>query len=108
MKALDFLSKNKTISERAESYTNGIKKNIQYSILTSLENARDKIKSEIFDLQDFNLTTDLNKDMRRMSQQDCEARFIKIIELEYELTLMEVEIKSKQLSFDKYFTDAQD
>lgn len=103
MKALEILQKSKTVGERAEQYSQAIKKDLEYEVIRSLEQKIEKLKSRIFDLGDMTLDTNLNKGLVRMSQEDCQARFKELISAEYELLLSEEELTAKKEIFAKYF-----
>lgn len=49
------------------------------------------------------LEADLNRGIKALSKTEVESRFTQIINKEYELTLVEVELKVKKSSFDTYF-----
>jgi hypothetical protein len=61
------------------------------------------MEDELFELTTFNLETDMNRGHQAMSKDAVETRFKRIIDLEYKLKLVELELKTKQESFDKYF-----
>ncbi len=102
MKALDLLKANVSIEKRAEKFAVSIKRNIQRD-LDQLTAKKENIEDQLFELTNFSLSTDLNKGLRQMTKEDCEERFRKAIQLEYELKLLEVEIKIKTDSFNTYF-----
>lgn len=102
-KAIDLLKSNKSVSERAESYYTSIKRDIQRDVVDELTKRKEKIEDDLFELKDFSLETDVNKGNVRMTKEDCKSRFMRIIDLEFELTLIEQELKIKSESFNKYF-----
>jgi hypothetical protein len=106
-KALDLLKSNKTVSERAENYVTSVKRNIQRDVIDSLTAKKEGMEDELFELTNFNLETDVNKGYQQMTKESVEARFKKIIDLEYKLKLITLELTAKQESFDKYFSDAE-
>ena len=106
-KALDLLKSNKTVSERAENYVTSVKRNIQRDVIDSLTSKKESMEDELFELTNFNLETDVNRGYQQMTKESIEARFKKIIDLEYKLKLTNLELASKQESFDKYFGDAE-
>ena len=61
------------------------------------------MEDELFELTNFNLETDVNRGYQAMTKESVEARFKKVIEIEYKLRLIDLELKTKQESFDKYF-----
>ena len=103
MQALAMLSRSITASERAEDFAKRIKKNIQKNTLDVLEEKIEKLGDIIFETKDFSLNTDLNKGQQALTMSECQARFEKIIELEFEKKLLERELRIKQTSFDNYF-----
>lgn len=105
MLALKLLSENQSVKERAENYAHSVKRNLQKTILDSLVEKKEKLEDELYELKNFTLDTNLNSGLRQMTKEDCEKRFIKIIENEYQLKLLEAELKIKEESFKKYFSD---
>jgi len=103
MKALELLKSNKTVAERAENYATAVKRNIQRDVIDTLTARKEGIDDELFELTNFNLETDKNRCYEAMTKDSVEARFKKIINLEYELKLITLELTAKQESFDKYF-----
>ncbi len=103
MKALELLKTNASLEKRAEKFTTSIKRNIQRDVIDSLTAKKEKIEDQLFELTNFTLQTDVNQGLKQMTKDECEARFKKIIDLEYELKLLEVELKTKSESFNSYF-----
>lgn len=107
MKALELLKSNKSVSERAENYVTSVKRNIQRDVIDTLTAKKESIEDELFELTNFNLETNLNSGIQAMTKESVESRFKRIIDLEYKLKLTELELKTKQESFDKYFGDGK-
>lgn len=103
MKALELLKTNTGVAERAENYVSSVKRNIQRDVIDALTAKKEKIDDELFELKNFSLETDANKGVIEMKREDVEKRFRKIIDLEYELKLVNLELTAKQESFEKYF-----
>ena len=103
MKALELLKTNTGVAERAENYVSSVKRNIQRDVIDALTAKKEKIDDELFELKNFSLETDANKGVIEMKREDVEKRFRKIINLEYELKLVSLELTAKQESFEKYF-----
>jgi hypothetical protein len=101
--ALTLMEKNKSVKERAQSYLESVRRNIQRDVLDQLTGQKEKLEDELFELTNFVLDTNLNAGLRMMTKEDCEGRFKRIIEVEYRLELVKLELGSKQASFDKYF-----
>lgn len=102
-KALTLLRTNKTVNERAEKYTERIRKSLSLKIIDSLKEKIEKIDDKIFDLENFSLETNLNKGMKQLTKEDCEARFEEIIDLSFNKKVLELELAAKQEAFDAYF-----
>ena len=102
--ALDMLKSNKTVTDRAENYFTSVKRNIQRDIIDSLTAKKEGMEDELFELTNFNLETDMNRGVQQMTKELVESRFKKIIDLEYKLKLINLELSAKQESFNKYFT----
>lgn len=102
-KALELLKSNKSVTDRAENFATAIKRNIQRDVIDALISQKEKIDDQLFELTDFALTTNLNNGVKQMTKDECEARFKKIIDFEFQLTMLNLEIKVKTESFNKYF-----
>lgn len=107
VKALDLLKSNKTVSERAENYIVSVKRNIQRDVIDALTAKKEAMEDELFELTNFNLETDVNRGYQQMTKEAVEQRFKKIIDIEYKLKLVSLELTAKQESFNKYFGDAE-
>ena len=103
MKALELLKTNTGVAERAENYVSSVKRNIQRDVIDALTAKKEKIDDELFELKNFSLETDANRGVIEMKREDVEKRFRKIIDLEYELKLVSLELTAKRESFEKYF-----
>lgn len=106
-KALEMLKSNKSVSERAENYATAAKRNIQRDVIDTLVAKIEGMEDELFELTNFQLETNVNQGYVQMTKEAVESRFKKIIDLEYKLKLSELELKTKQESFNKYFGDAE-
>jgi hypothetical protein len=104
MKALDLLKSSKTVLDRAENYITAVKRNIQRDVIDTLTSRKEKIEDDLFELTNFNLETDVNRGYQAMTKESVEARFKKIIDLEYELKLVDLELTAKTEAFNKYFS----
>ena len=104
-KAQELLEKSKDTKARAESFFTTIKRNIQKNILDELTAKKEAITDQLFDLSNFQLNTNLNAGVKEMTREECEKRFAKIIELEFEAKVIDLELKSKQESFNTYFNE---
>lgn len=103
MKAHTLLLKAKSVAERADTYATRIKTSLERTMLVPLQEKIDKIDDEIFDLENFALDTKLNKGMKMMTKEDCEARFESIINKKHAQTILQLELDNKQKEFDKLF-----
>jgi hypothetical protein len=103
VKALEMLKNSKSIGERAENYIVSAKRNIQRDIIDAIISKKEAMEDKLFDLSDFTLETNLNAGVERMDKDAVEKRFTHIIDLEYQLKLLKLELETKQESFNKYF-----
>jgi hypothetical protein len=101
--ALELMQKSKSVKERAESYFDSIKRNLQRDIIDRLVEKKEKLTDEIFELSNFNLDTNLNAGVHGATRETCEKRLTQLIHAEYELELITLELKSKQDIYNKYF-----
>jgi len=108
MKALQILEKNQSTRERASEYLKSIKRNLQKKVIDSLEEKIEAIEDKIYGLLDMSLNTDLNKGVKTVTRDQAEARFSEVIELEYELELLNKELDIKRKSFDNYFSGVEE
>lgn len=108
MKALDIMKTSSNTEQRAETYVGTIKRNLQKNLLDPLIDKKEKLEDTVTSLLDFSLQTDINKGVAMVTREEAEDRFAKVMQKEYELVLLNLEIKAKQASFDKYFTDADE
>lgn len=106
IKALNLMKANKSVDERSDAYVVSIERDLRKEMIDTLIERQEKIDDQMFELTNFTLDTDANKGLAQMSKEDCKTRFKKIINLEYEATLIAAELKIKQASFDKYFKDS--
>lgn len=102
-KALTLLKSNKSVKERADKYSTSIQRDIQQEVLDVLSKKKEKMEDQLFDLENFNLETNLNSGHKQMTQEDCKERFKKIIDLKYQTKLVEYELEIKQKAFNEYF-----
>lgn len=101
--AFKLMEKNKSVKERAAAYLESLKRNIQRDVIDSIIPRKEKLEDELFELTNFTLDTNLNAGLKQMTKDDCEKRFKRVIDIEYELKLVELELKTKKESFTKYF-----
>ena len=102
-KAEELMRANKSVEERSEVYTKAIKRNLQKNVLDKLTEDKEKLEDERFDLENFTLNTDMNAGVKQMTKEDCEKRFLRLIEIDFEIEMLDRELKIKQESFTKYF-----
>ena len=102
-KALELLKNNKTVKERAENYIVSVKRNIQRDVIDALVQKKEQMEDELFELTNFSLEMDANRGFEAMTKERVEDRFKRVIDLEYKLKLTNLELMTKQETFDKYF-----
>lgn len=104
VKALNIMKTAQSSGDRAQSFLETIKRNIQRDIIDVLITQKEKLEDELISLQDFSLEIDLNKGQTPITREEAELRFKRMIDCEYQLVLVNLELKTKQASFDSYFT----
>lgn len=102
-KANKLMSANKTVKERASKFETSIKRDIQKTMLDTIQTQIEEKEDQIFELQDFTLETNLNSGVSAMTKDECQKRFEKLIQIEFELSLLKAELKVKQETFNHYF-----
>ena len=105
MKALNLIKTNKTVVERAEAYAVSLKRDIQRDVIDPLVTKKENLTDQLFELTNFTLDTNINKGLATMTKEDCKKRFRDIIETEYQLKLVTLELDEKQAIFNKYFEE---
>lgn len=103
MKALTLLEKNKSVKERSESYVKSIKRSIFRNEIEKIQDKIDKLNEKNFDLENFSLDTNLNAGLKQMTKEDCEARFVELINNRFEIEMLTLELESKTKIFTEYF-----
>lgn len=102
-KALEMMKLSQSVEQKAGNFVTSIKRNLQKKVIDVLQEKKERLDDELTDLGNFNLKTDINAGQKELTREDCENRFKRIMEIEYELTLLEAELKAKRLMFAKYF-----
>jgi D-Tyr-tRNAtyr deacylase len=102
-KALNMLETSKTLSERASQYYTAIARDIKDSTITVLEKKIEKLKNKVFDLSDFTLEADANAGQRRMSQEDCQSQLQQLLDTQYAIKVLELELKLKTDIYKELF-----
>lgn len=101
--AMTMLQNSKSVSERAEAFYGGIKRDINDEVIVSLEKKIEKLKEKEFELADFSLETDMNRGQRRMTQEDCTSRFRELVDVKYKISILELELKMKSAIVKELF-----
>lgn len=105
-KALELLKQSKSVAQRAAQYVTSVKRDIQRDVLDTLTKKKEALDDELFDLSNFSLETDVNAGRNQMTKEDVLFRFKRMIQIEYELKLINLELEVKQKAFDSYFNEA--
>lgn len=105
-KVSKLLAESINTENRATSFTESIKRNLQRKKIDSLIDERDKLTDQIFQNTDFSLKTDINSGVKAITREDAEKRIEDAMDLELKLVFVEIELKEMQSIFDKYFSDA--
>jgi hypothetical protein len=101
--ALQLMEKNRSVKDRASAYFESVRRDIQRDVIDTLVAKKEKLEDELFELTNFVLDTNINAGLRTMTKEECKSRFEKIINTEFELEILSLELSSKKASFDKYF-----
>jgi len=96
-KANQLLTSAKSVEERANKFETSIKRNIQKKVLDPLLEQIEAKEDELYELENFSET-------KSLSQAECQEKFEKIIQIEFDITCLKAELQKKQETFDKYFT----
>lgn len=105
MEAKDLLLKSSAPEEVAEQFAIAAKRYVEEKVIQPLESKLAEQKERLFDLKRINIESDKNRGIEAITMDQCKERFVKIINLEYEITLTELELKQKKASYEKYFDD---
>lgn len=106
-KALDIMRESVPINKKAEDYFKTIKRNLQKQVLDVLIDKKEHLEDTLASYLDFSLDVNINKGINPITREEAEKRFGKALEIEYELTLVTIELKTKQDIYDKYFSNGQ-
>ena len=103
MKALQMLKNGKSTKERAERYVKTSKEDIFEEVLKPLEREILAIDDKLFELEDFDIETNLNQGKVRMDSNQVKARFKEMINLKYKKQMLELELKVKTSCYEELF-----
>ncbi len=102
------LSQSINVDGRAKAFTESIQRNLQKKVLDVLTEEKEKLVDDIFQAKDFTLRTDVNSGQVAVTREQAEQRFDNLMQLEYKLVFVEIELKERQAIFDKYFKAEED
>ena len=102
-KALNLLQRSKRTSEKAESYISRIARDMKRSKIEDIEDAISKIRDRIFDLENFNLSTNVNKGEVAATREQVLSNFDQIFELQMEMKIMEEHLNLNKEIYAEYF-----
>ena len=105
-KALNLLQRSKRTAEKAESYISRIARDMKRSKIEDLEDQISKIKDKIFDLENFNLSTNVNKGEVAATREQVLSNFNQIFELQMEMKIMEEQLALNEEIYKDYFENA--
>lgn len=101
--AFALLSTKTNDAERAEAFVVAIQRNLQRTIIDKLVEQIEKLQDENYELREFNLTADMNAGIKALTKEECETRFSKLINNEFKLKMLQLELDVKRQSFDSFF-----
>ena len=102
-KALELLKSNTPFAERAEDYVKTASRNIQQNFINSLVARKEALNDKISDKKNFSVITE--KGISEASRSSIEQRLSEILEAEYQLKLLVLELEAKQALFNEYFEE---
>lgn len=108
MKAITMMKANNTVEARANDFGKSIKRNIKRSVIEALETRIEKLQDKLYSLTDFSLKTDVNKGLVALTREECEKAFNEIIEVEYEIEILKLELDAKRAIFNTYFEEVKE
>lgn len=106
-KAKALLGKVKSGTEKATKYYDRIRTSLKMNLLEQKEKIN-KINDQIYDLEEFQLETNINKGQSALTKEECENKFKEIFEAKknYELSKLEYDLSVK--TFEEYFGEEAD
>lgn len=102
-KALSLMESAKSTKDRADKYTDRIARRLQNEELEVIQNKIEALEDKIFDLENINLTTNLNRGQSELTQEEVYRRFKEILDVSYQKDLLTAEYNSKVRAFNTYF-----
>lgn len=106
-KATKLMQASKSTRERADKYNSRIARKILMDKLEPIQSQIENIEDQIFDLENINLDTNLNRGVREITMEQVTERFEKILDLTFEKDVLTLEYNSKVNTFNKYFGEVQ-
>lgn len=105
MKTLAYkhLATSTSVETKAADYVKSIKQSIKVKLLQPLKQRIADLKFKVKELEEMSLEHDANKGLIALSKDDCEKRFLEIIELNAQIKLLELEYKNKKNTYKHYF-----
>lgn len=105
MKALEIMRSVVPVDKKAETYALTIKRNLQKQIIDPLIDKKEKLEDDIESAMDFSLNVNINEGMSPITREQAEERFKRVQGLEYQLVMLNLEMKAKLEIFNRYFGD---
>lgn len=99
----NLLAKNTSNKELVNQYADSLECDVQFETLEPLYAKERKFKSEKFELEQFRLETDMNRGITAMTYEQCKTNVRRLIQIEFELSLIRKEIEYKQIAYNKLF-----
>jgi hypothetical protein len=105
MKALDLLKKVSSVEERADSIIAAVSRDVNQREIEPLLRKKERLEDEIADLENMNLSTDLNKGQLALTKEEVIKRFQLLVSKKYELQLTNKELEVKTQIYNDYFVE---
>lgn len=106
-KVMSLLKSAPSVEAKATAYEKRIRENLEKEMIQPLKDKISRLETQIEDQLDFSLDTDLNKGVEKISRPEVEARVRKAIELKYDKSIIELELKLNQEAFNELFSDEE-
>ena len=107
-KALNLLKKSKRTSERAKSYMETLGRNMKRNHIEGLEDQIRGLQEKVFDLETFNLNTNVNSGKVAMTREQVESNFNLIFNLQQEIKILEETLALNVEIYNEYFSTEVD
>ena len=107
-KALNLLKRSKRTNERANSYMETLGRNMKRTHIEGVEDQIRSLQEKVFDLETFNLNTNVNSGKVAMTREQVENNFNRIFELQQEIKILQETLALNVEIYNEYFSNEVD